>query len=242
MGRAYPGNAPTLWEWCYNIGGNVVSMLVPMLVPWHYYFYQSNDMILSFKILFLKWEIKFLIHGVFLQWFQHCHNIVTILPECCSLVVYQCWTPTIMQCSYKFAWTLCECWYIMSYSVLHQRCGHVVKLHNFPTLWQHCLNTSFLQCGHAFIPTYHETTEYLPEFWPPLLQSVRPFQCVRVLEIILQIFVRFLQMHINVKRKFIPVCFFHTQRSSSTWWKLCNLIQAICRLHWKKSFVYSDNL
>ena len=137
-------------KWCF---------LKWLFWPWNdIIFTNQNDLILLFKILFSKWEIKFKILGVFLQrcsnvvttlritlflnvgttlcehWYfgqpttftQCSDNIFTMLGQCwklhnfqyCSLVGFQCWAPTFIQCSHNVAWTLCEDRDITSFSIL----------------------------------------------------------------------------------------------------------------------------
>ena len=131
------------------------------------------------------WEIKFLILGVFLRccdnvvailkimlfinvgttlwqhenwcYFSTLPRVVTMLPECyslvefqcchiqktlpehCHLVIIQCWSQhsdNIYTMLPEFVWT-CD---LMSFPMLHKHCGNGVKLCNFPTLWQCCHN------------------------------------------------------------------------------------------------------
>ena len=53
------------------------------------------------------------------------------------------------QHQHDVVWTLCEHCDITSFSTLQQRCGNVVKLCNFPMLWQCCYNIKPMLWQHC---------------------------------------------------------------------------------------------
>ena len=92
---------PTLWQWC----------------KWHYLSTLVQSCVNVGTLVGSQCSNN--IQTMLLQRCGNiCHNIVTTLPECCSLVGFQCWTQMFIQCSCNIAWTLCEHCNIISFSML----------------------------------------------------------------------------------------------------------------------------
>ena len=86
--------------------------------------------------------------------FQLCHNALTMLAQCWSLVKFQHWPITFPHHSHNATWALCEGCDITLFSMLYQCCHNVIKLCKFSTLWKHWYNVMLMlwqHCGNNVI-------------------------------------------------------------------------------------------